>query len=161
MSELGLKENLVNSSRISRKARQNAPPQKKTGLVSSTSGANYSERAPCANQLQQTPVCGSPRNPCLHMCEVKLFPYLRRPKPWASSAKRWTETTKYIDVPQPHNLTTKQTLVALYRAMRLRFGYGFELCNANSPRNVKNTNAANTGPFSSPTFALLVVRNWP
>ena len=30
-------------------------------------------------------------------------------------------------------------LVALYRAMRLRFGYGFESCDANGPRNVKNT----------------------
>ena len=29
-------------------------------------------------------------------------------------------------------------LVALYRAIRLRFGYGFESCDANGPRNVKN-----------------------
>ena len=36
---------------------------------------------------------------------------------------------------------TKQP-VALYRAMRLRFGYGFESRNANSPRNVKSTNLA-------------------
>ena len=34
-------------------------------------------------------------------------------------------------------------LVALYRAMRLRFGYGFEsTCDANGPRNVRNTNVA-------------------
>ena len=33
-------------------------------------------------------------------------------------------------------------LVALYRAMRLRCGYGFESCDANGPRNVKNTNIA-------------------
>ena len=32
--------------------------------------------------------------------------------------------------------------MALYRAMRLRFGYGFESCDANGPRNVKNTNLA-------------------
>ena len=31
-------------------------------------------------------------------------------------------------------------LVALYRAMRLRFGYGFESCDANGPPNVKNSN---------------------
>ena len=36
----------------------------------------------------------------------------------------------------PENL---RILVALYRAMRLRFGYGFESCDANDPRNVKNT----------------------
>ena len=35
------------------------------------------------------------------------------------------------------------TLVALYRAMRLRSGYGFEsTCDANGPWNVKNTNPA-------------------
>ena len=32
-----------------------------------------------------------------------------------------------------------KTLVALHRAIRLRFGYGFESCVANGPRNVKNT----------------------
>ena len=32
-----------------------------------------------------------------------------------------------------------QMVVALYRAMRLRFPYWFESCDANSPRNVKNT----------------------
>ena len=43
------------------------------------------------------------------------------------------------------------TLVELYRAMRLRFGYGFESCDANGPRNVKNTNPAKQSPFFSPT----------
>ena len=33
------------------------------------------------------------------------------------------------------------TLVALYRAIQLRFGYRFESCDANSPRNI--------GPFLS------------
>ena len=28
--------------------------------------------------------------------------------------------------------------VAMYRMMRLRFGYGFESCDANGPQNVKN-----------------------
>ena len=37
-------------------------------------------------------------------------------------------------------------LVALYRAMRLRFGYGFESCDANGPRNVKDTNLAKHRP---------------
>ena len=43
-------------------------------------------------------------------------------------------------------------LVALYRAMRLQFGYGFESCDA--PRNVqKNTNLAKHRPVSlPPTF---------
>ena len=30
--------------------------------------------------------------------------------------------------------------------MRLRFGYGFESCDANGPRNVKNTNLAKHRP---------------
>ena len=51
-------------------------------------------------------------------------------------------------------------LVALYRAMRLRFGYGFESCEANGPRNVKNTNIAKHRPIFFPHFSLLVVRNW-
>ena len=42
-------------------------------------------------------------------------------------------------------------LVALYRAMRLRFGYGFESCDANGPRNVKNTNLAKQRPIVSST----------
>ena len=37
-------------------------------------------------------------------------------------------------------------LVALYRAIRLRFGYGFESCDANGPRNVKNINLAKHRP---------------
>ena len=39
------------------------------------------------------------------------------------------------------------SLVALYRAMRLRCGYGFESCDANGPRNVKNTNIAKHRPI--------------
>ena len=38
------------------------------------------------------------------------------------------------------------SLVALHRAMRLRFGYGFESCDANGPRNAKNTNLAKHRP---------------
>ena len=45
-------------------------------------------------------------------------------------------------------------LVALYRATRLRFGYGFESCDANGPRNVKNTNLAKHRPIF---FPLLLV----
>ena len=41
-------------------------------------------------------------------------------------------------------------LVALYRAMRLRFGYGFESCDANGPRNVKNTYLAKHRPVVLP-----------
>ena len=51
------------------------------------------------------------------------------------------------------------SLVALYRAMRLRFGYGFESCDANGPRNVKNTNLAKHRPICFPHFSLLAVRN--
>ena len=50
-------------------------------------------------------------------------------------------------------------LVALYHAMRLRFGYGFEWCDANGPRNVKNTNLAKHRPVLVSHFSLLVVRN--
>ena len=49
------------------------------------------------------------------------------------------------------------SLVAVYCAMRLRFGYGFESCDANGPRNVKNTNLAKHRPIF---FSLLVVRSW-
>ena len=38
--------------------------------------------------------------------------------------------------------------VALYLAIRLRFGYGFESCDAKGPRNVKNKR--NKGPFFPP-----------
>ena len=48
-----------------------------------------------------------------------------------------------------------RSLVALYRAMRLRFGYGFGSCNANGPRNVKNANLAKHRPVFLPP--LLVV----
>ena len=50
-----------------------------------------------------------------------------------------------------------QNLVALYRAMRLRFGYGFELgsCDANGPRNVKNTNIAKHRPIFLPPLLLV------
>ena len=41
----------------------------------------------------------------------------------------------------------RESLVALYRAMRLRFGYGFESCDANDPRNVKNTYLAKHRPI--------------
>ena len=45
--------------------------------------------------------------------------------------------------------------MALYRAMRLRFGYGFESCDANGPRNVKNTNVAKHRPVSLPPLLLV------
>ena len=48
---------------------------------------------------------------------------------------------------------TLKGLVALYRAIRLRFGYGFQSCNENGPRNFKNANAA-----FFPQFSVLVVR---
>ena len=46
-----------------------------------------------------------------------------------------------------HFAFPKLGLVALYRAMRLRRGYGFESCDANGPRNVKNTNIAKHRPI--------------
>ena len=50
-------------------------------------------------------------------------------------------------------------LVAMYRAMRLWFGYGLKSCDAqwHCPRNVNNQNLARQRPFSY--FSLLVVRN--
>ena len=47
------------------------------------------------------------------------------------------------------------TLVALYRAMRLRFGYGFESCDANGPRNGKNTYLAKHRPVFLPPLLLV------
>ena len=46
--------------------------------------------------------------------------------------------------------------MALYRAMRLRFGYGFESCDANGPRNVKSTNLAKHRPVFLPPLLLLL-----
>ena len=43
------------------------------------------------------------------------------------------------------------TLAALYRAIRLRFGYRFEVCSANAPRNVKNTNLGKQRSIYFPT----------
>ena len=48
-----------------------------------------------------------------------------------------------------------ETLVALYCAMRLRFGYGFESCDANGPRNVKNTYLAKHRPVFLPPLFLV------
>ena len=48
-----------------------------------------------------------------------------------------------------------QGLVALYRAMRLRFGYGFESCDANGPRNVKNPYLAKHRPVFLPPLLLV------
>ena len=47
------------------------------------------------------------------------------------------------------------SLVALCRAMRLRFGYGFESCDANGPRNVQNTNVAKHRPIFLPPLLLV------
>ena len=47
------------------------------------------------------------------------------------------------------------SLVALYRAMRLRFGYGFEPCDGNGSRNVKNTNLAKHRPVFLPPLLLV------
>ena len=47
------------------------------------------------------------------------------------------------------------SLVALHRAMRLRFGYRFESCDANGPRNVKNTNIAKHKPIFFPPLLLV------
>ena len=43
----------------------------------------------------------------------------------------------------------------LYRAIRLRFGYEFESCDANGPRNIKNINLAKQTPVSFPDFYLV------
>ena len=48
-----------------------------------------------------------------------------------------------------------EILVALYRAMRLRCGYGFESCDANGPRNVKNTNITKCRPIFLPPVLLV------
>ena len=47
------------------------------------------------------------------------------------------------------------TVVALYRVMRLRFGYGFESCDANGPRNVQNINIAKHRPILLPPLFLV------
>ena len=37
--------------------------------------------------------------------------------------------------------------MALYRAIRLQFGYGFESCDAHGPRRPKTKTLRNKGPF--------------
>ena len=52
----------------------------------------------------------------------------------------------------------RQRIAAIYdcyRAMRLRFGYGFESCDANGPRNVKNTYLAKHRPVFLPPLLLV------
>ena len=48
--------------------------------------------------------------------------------------------------------------MALYRAIRMRFGYGFESCDANGLRNLKDTNLAKQKPGFFSHFYLLVVK---
>ena len=45
----------------------------------------------------------------------------------------------------------RSILVAIYRAMRLRFVFRFESCNANGPRNVKKPKPCETKACSPPT----------
>ena len=42
-------------------------------------------------------------------------------------------------------------VVALYRAIRLQFGYGFESCDATSRKTSKTQTLRHKGPFASPT----------
>ena len=42
----------------------------------------------------------------------------------------------------PHLYLIPLAFVALYPAIRVQFGHGFESCDANGPRNVRNTNPA-------------------
>ena len=57
-------------------------------------------------------------------------------------------------------LQKAKDLVALYRAIWLRSGYGLESCDANGPRNTSKTqNLAKRMHMPSPTFSSLVVRN--
>ena len=45
------------------------------------------------------------------------------------------------------------SLVAMYRAMRLQFGFRFDrIVRSNSPRNVKNQSSAKQRPVSFPTY---------
>ena len=51
--------------------------------------------------------------------------------------------------------TFRVALVALYRAMRLRFGNGFESYDANGLRNVKNSDLAKHRPVFLPPLLLV------
>ena len=57
--------------------------------------------------------------------------------------------------PKMQSNRQQQSLVALYRAMRLRFGHGFESRDANSPRNVKDTKLAKHRPVFLPPLLLV------
>ena len=52
------------------------------------------------------------------------------------------------------------SLVALYRAMRLRFGTGSNRAMPTARETSKTQTLRNTGPFFFPHFSLLVVRDW-
>ena len=62
-------------------------------------------------------------------------------------------TTDWCLSPWPKSLgfvPLSATFAALYCAIRLQFGYGFESCDANGPRNVKSTNLAKQRPVFPP-----------
>ena len=50
--------------------------------------------------------------------------------------------------------------MALYCAIRLRFGYGFESRDASGPRNVKNTNPVKHRPFLLAPLLLVGSKEW-
>ena len=56
------------------------------------------------------------------------------------------------------SLKLRRTLVALYRAIRLQFGYRFESYDANGLRNVKNTNLAKPRPVFLPPLLLVGIK---
>ena len=55
--------------------------------------------------------------------------------------------TRFRCSSQSKTTSTIRNLVAMYRAMRLRFGYRFESCDANGLRNIKNQNLGKQRPF--------------
>ena len=100
-------------------------------------------------------------------------PRQSRPEALLEGSKNFWESVFYGTFSSPHAVCTPpyhgpivggvkvistsglEGLVALYRAMRLRCGYGFESCDANGPRNVKNTNIAKHRPIFLPPLLLV------
>ena len=79
---------------------------------------------------------------------------LSLPLPWTSHSP-WREVLAKEEWFGHTQCSGEGSLVALYRAIRLRIGYDFESCHASGKRNIKNTNSATRRPVFFPPLLLV------
>ena len=75
--------------------------------------------------------------------------------PTSAQCPHHTPIFHFMSSKIPRTRAKPRGLVALYHARRMRFGYGFESCDANGPRNVKSTNPAKHRPVFLPPLLLV------